>query len=126
MKTPPERHVILIVDDQDDLRELLKLNLRYENFEIEEAKNGKEAIQKALIKPPDIILLDIMMPEMDGWQVYQALKDNIQTQNIPIIIITALDQQRQVAEQTMNPLNTDFLTRPVRRKELIERIKRLL
>lgn len=117
---------MLIVDDEDDLRTLLRLNFKYANFDIIEANNGPTAIELATRHLPDVILLDIMMPEMNGWEVYRILREQDETHEIPILIITALDRQEEIADQMLKADRADFITRPVSRRELIDRIHQLM
>jgi len=81
---------ILVVDDEDDVRSLLGLMLEKRNFAVTQAANGKEALIAANSAIPDLILLDIHMPGMDGFQVYRRLKELENTKNIPVIFCTAL------------------------------------
>src|SRR5688572_32797467 len=83
---------ILIVDDARANRELLLAMLAPEGFVLLTAANGEEALDIVAQQPPDLILLDIMLPGMDGYQVAGKIKDNLATKNIPIIMITALNE----------------------------------
>ncbi|MFH1479255.1 MAG: response regulator [Candidatus Omnitrophota bacterium] len=80
---------ILIVDDNKGLRDILTIMLSLEGFMVEEAGNGKEALDKINVSKPDLILLDCNMPVMDGFEVYRRLKGNPKTKNIPIIFCSA-------------------------------------
>lgn len=86
-----ERQVVLIVDDDKNNRTLLFILLK-EDYKIILAKDGHQAVEKALKHKPDLILLDVLMPEVDGFKVIEALKSNDQTGNIPVIFISALDK----------------------------------
>ena len=81
---------IMVVDDEEDVRSLLGMMLEKRNFRVAQAAGGKEALAMAQESKPDIILLDIHMPGIDGFQVYRRLKESEDTKNIPVIFCTAL------------------------------------
>jgi PAS domain S-box-containing protein len=116
---------VLIVEDERTDRELLEVMLGAEGFVLLAATSGEEALAMTLQERPDIILLDIMMPGMDGFQVVSKLKSNLDTTNIPVIIVTALDD-RSARLQGLNAGAEDFLTKPVDRVELKVRVRNLL
>jgi len=80
---------ILIVDDEPSIRKLIKLILSLEQYDIAEASNGSAALEQIKANLPDLVLLDVMMPEPDGWEVIKILKDNPETMHIPIVFVTA-------------------------------------
>ena len=86
---------ILIVDDERHNRQLLEVMLAPEGFLLQTAASGEEALAIVAQQPPDLILLDIMMPGMDGYQVAASIKGNLATRNIPVIMVTALDDRTQ-------------------------------
>jgi DNA-binding response OmpR family regulator len=116
---------VLVVDDEPDLVRYLEHVLRRLGYEAIGAADGEEAIQKALNEPPDLIILDVMMPVMDGFAVCRILKEQEATRLIPIIIMTALDA---VADrvQGIKAGADDFLTKPVHEEELFARIETAL
>ena len=77
---------ILVVDDDLDILELLKMNLEPEGYKVQTASDGDSAVQSACTDPPDLILLDVMMPHKNGFQVVEELKDIEETKNVPIIL----------------------------------------
>ena len=116
---------ILIVDDERPNRQLLEVMLKPEGFHLLTATNGEEALAAVAQHPPDLILLDVMMPGMNGYQVAAKIKANPDTRNIPVIMLTALDDRNS----RMHGLNVgaeDFLTKPVDRVELCTRVRNLL
>jgi PAS domain S-box-containing protein len=116
---------ILIVDDVFDNLTLFKKMLSGEGYKVRVAPNGRLAIQSVLAKPPDLILLDILMPDMDGYAVCQILKANEQTCHIPIIFVSALsDAFDKVKAFSMG--GTDYLTKPFQIEEAIARIEHQL
>ncbi|MGB8698267.1 MAG: PAS domain S-box protein [Thermosynechococcaceae cyanobacterium] len=116
---------ILIVDDVPDNLTLLNKILSRQGYKIRVAPSGRLAIQSVLTKPPDLILLDILMPDMDGYAVCQTLKANEQTCHIPIIFVSALSEAfDKVKAFSMG--GTDYLTKPVQIEEAIARIEHQL
>jgi len=84
---------ILLVDDEKDIIDLLDYNLRSEGYETRKAYDGNQAIDKARAELPDLIILDIMLPFKDGWEVLRELRKTRETQNIPVIYLTAKDSE---------------------------------
>jgi len=93
---------ILVVDDEKDVIELLKFLLEKDGYTVVTAYNGRDAIKRAAQEIPELILLDVMMPEMDGYAVQTQLMDNPVTESIPIIILTAKGQLRDVFAMSTN------------------------
>ena len=85
--------IILIVEDEEDVMELIRYNLAKEGFNCDAAYNGQEALTKAQAMLPDLVLLDLMLPEVDGLEVCKRLKSSPQTEHIPIVMVT---DQRQL------------------------------
>jgi two-component system, OmpR family, alkaline phosphatase synthesis response regulator PhoP len=118
-------HKILIVDDEPDIVEFLSYNLKKDGFETDSCNNGKDAIAKAIIWHPNLILLDIMMPEMDGIETCHEIRKNQELKNTIIAFLTARGEDySQIAAFEAGA--DDFITKPVRPKVLISRIKALL
>lgn len=116
---------ILIVDDNEQNLELLHAYLDEMGGPIRLARDGLEALESIEKDAPDIILLDIMMPRMSGYQVCEKIKKNPDTRDIPIIMVTALNEVGDV-ERAVDAGADDFLTKPVNKLELITRVKSLL
>ncbi|MAT34472.1 MAG: PleD family two-component system response regulator [Ponticaulis sp.] len=115
---------VLVVDDILANRKLLQAKLSHEYFEVITASNGKEAIEAAREHSPDIILLDVMMPVMDGFEACEILKSDQRTQHIPIVMVTALgDRDNRLKGLTAGA--DDFLTKPVDDFALMSRIRAL-
>jgi adenylate cyclase len=115
------RGLVLIVDDEEANRMLLRDPLETHGYEIVEAENGEQALQKVEQRPPDVILLDVMMPSMDGFEVCRRLKKDARTANIPVLIVTALSERM---ERLMGIAAgaSDFLTKPVDLQEVTLRV----
>jgi DNA-binding response OmpR family regulator len=116
---------ILIVDDDENSRQLLQVMLSREGFELQAAAGGEEALALVARQPPDLILLDVTMPGMDGYKVAARIKGDLHIQSIPIILITALDS-RNARMLGLGAGADDFLGKPVDRAELCVRVRHLL
>ena len=116
---------ILLVDDEDSNLRLLTQWLARLGYAIELASNGKEAVKKAREGMPDLIILDIMMPVMDGYEACRILKTDPETKNIPVIMVTAL-HERESKLKGLSVSANDFLSKPIDQSELILRAKNLL
>jgi signal transduction histidine kinase len=117
--------LILIVDDESKNRKLLEVMLAPEGFVLVTAASGAEALTIIDDQSPDLILLDVMMPDMNGYEVAAKIKGNIGSKNIPVIMLTALDD-RNARLLGLNAGAEDFLTKPVDRAELCVRVRNLL
>ena len=116
---------VLVVDDEPDALELVEFNLRNEGFDVTSAVDGNEALRKAREIIPDVILLDLMLPEVDGLEVCKIIRRNDVTSDIPIIMLTAkADEIDRVLGLELGA--DDYLTKPYSPRELILRIKNLL
>ena len=116
---------ILIADDDPILRKYLSAVLEKQDYQYATATNGIEAIEKVKTDRPDLILLDVMMPEMDGLEACQKLKENPSTRHIPVVLITG-STDRELRIKGLSAGANDFLTKPIDRPELIVRIRNLL
>jgi CheY-like chemotaxis protein len=116
---------ILIVDDEPHMIRLAELSLRKGGYELYTARNGREAVEAALAKKPDLIIMDVLMPEMNGLQALQALKATAETASIPVIMLTARGAQltRQEAETSGASV---FLTKPFSPTQLLAEAQRVL
>lgn len=113
------------MDDDHDIVDILKALLEIEGYDVYEAYDGKDGIDKAYQYMPHLILLDIMMPVMDGWQVCQRLKACKKTSNIPIAIITAKSEQED-RNRAKKEGADDYITKPFQPDDLILRIQKRL
>jgi|APSaa5957512535_1039671.scaffolds.fasta_scaffold167299_2 CheY-like chemotaxis protein len=112
---------ILIIDDEGELIEMLKARLEPVGYDVEFSLNGPEGIEKALTIKPDAILLDINMPEMDGWEVCKLLRENPDTANTNIILITASRRLKQARDYGANYV----ILKPFNFEELTDALKKI-
>ena len=115
------RGFVLVVDDEEQNRALLRDPLEARGFEVDEAENGLQALEKISRRTPDVILLDVMMPKMDGFEVCRRLKRNPVTAPIPILMVTALSERKERLVGIEAGAN-DFLHKPIDLQDLILRV----
>jgi two-component system, OmpR family, alkaline phosphatase synthesis response regulator PhoP len=116
---------ILIVDDEPDILEFLRYNLKKEGFKVVTAPDGKQAIKIAEIEKPDLIILDIMMPEMDGIETCRQMREHKEFADTPIAFLTARDEDfSQIAALDVG--GDDYVTKPIKPRVLVSRIQALL
>ncbi len=113
---------ILIVEDDKDIQTLLKFLLTREGMKVTQAWNGREGLQKVAEVYPDLILADLMMPELDGLEMLECLRRNPATYPIPVIVLTALDKLEKIVE-ALDKGADDYITKPFSSIEVMARIK---
>lgn len=116
---------LLIVEDEPDILELLMYNLRREGYEIQTAEDGEQALSKVNAFKPDLIILDLMLPRIDGLEVCRRLKSNNDTKLIPIIMLTAKSEETDVV-LGLGLGADDYISKPFRPKELLARIQSVI
>jgi two-component system phosphate regulon response regulator PhoB len=116
---------ILAVDDEEDILELLRFNLTKEGFTVVCAASGEEALKSALSNRPDLILLDLLLPGMDGLEVARRLKNEPSTREIPIIMVTAKGEEADIVTG-LEVGAEDYITKPFSRKVMIARVRAVL
>ena len=116
---------VLVVDDEAPIRLLCRVNLEAEGMKVLEASDGVEGVETARGERPDVILLDVMMPGMDGWQVAESLVDDEATSHIPLIFLTARAELRDRAKG-LELGGVDYITKPFNPVELASVVERLL
>ena len=124
-KQPSETPVILVVDDNRENLELLEAYLEDLDCETIPAYDGPEALEIIKKDKPDLILLDIMMPKMSGFEVCKRIKNDPKTSDIPIIMVTALNEFGDI-EHGIDSGTDDFISKPVNKLELLTRVKTML
>lgn len=116
---------ILIVDDEPDFAEMIKMRLEANEFELIIAYDGMDGVEKALREKPDLILLDVMMPGMDGFEVLRRLKRGVETRDTPVVMLTAKGESKSLfSGQELGC--SDYLIKPCDSKELLAVVNRLV
>ena len=106
-----ERAKVLVVDDEPDVLLLCRVNLEFEGYEVIEATDGEQAMERVREETPDVVLLDVMMPKMDGWQVLSAIKADEELKDIPVVMLTAkVQDQDQIRGWSQGA--ADYITKP--------------
>ena len=122
---PMPKHQILVIEDERDLVEVLTYNLTKEGYDVISANDGKEGLQRAQLNQPDLILLDLMLPGMDGLEVCRQIRFDSRTQNCRVLMLTA--RSEDVDEIVgFNMGADDYVTKPFKVKPLVHRVKALL
>ena len=121
---------VLVVDDDPDMVSVIRMSLENASYEVLEAGNGKEGIDKAKKERPDLIIMDLMMPEMDGFEACKRLKADPELDSIPILVLTAIGQQfadtKYAKDMGLRLETEDFITKPVDPNVFLERVAQLM
>ena len=117
---------ILCVEDEPEMIDLIRLILGRRGFEVKGAAGGIEGLKMIRDDPPDLVLLDLMMPDMDGWEVYQQMKADEKTKNIPVIVVTAKAQSIDRVLGLHIAKVDDYITKPFSVRELLARVRAVL
>lgn len=120
-----DRQKVLIADDEPGVRQLVSKILS-KHYAVIEAKNGEEAVNAARTEKPGIVIMDIMMPKMDGLTACYAIRRDPTTRNIPVVMLTAIDQELNKKLSTTIMGANKYITKPFNSKELLETIEQLL
>ena len=119
------KNKILLAEDEPQIAQLTKFKLEKEGFEVIWNKDGASALESIKANNPDLVLLDVMMPVMDGYQVLKKIREDENTKNIPVIMFTAKGQERDIVKG-IKMGSTDYMVKPFRPAELAARIKEIL
>ena len=117
---------VLCIEDHPEMIELIRLILGRQGFVVDGAPGGREGLQAMQENPPDLVLLDLMMPDMDGWEVYRQIRANDELKEIPVIAVTAKAQGIDRVLGLHIAGMEDFITKPFGPKELIASVERVL
>jgi two-component system response regulator VicR len=117
---------ILCIEDETEMIDLIRLILTRRGFEVDGANSGKEGLNAIQQKLPDLVLLDLMMPDMDGWDVYQQMKANPNTRDIPVIVVTAKAQSIDKVLGLHIAKVDAYLSKPFSPQELFESVENVL
>jgi DNA-binding response OmpR family regulator len=112
---------ILVVDDEDDILQFLELVLREKGYDVVTAGSGQEALTRAQMEKPDLVLLDIMMPQMDGWEVLKLLRVDEETADIPVAMLSARTEAKDRV-QGLQEGAIDYICKPFALQELLDKI----
>jgi len=116
---------ILVAEDERDIRELIKFTLTFAGHQITEASNGEEAVQLAKEKLPDLILTDVRMPKMTGYEACRKIKDDEATKHIPVVILSAKGQDEEI-DQGREAGSDDYIVKPFAPDQLTTRVAEIL
>jgi DNA-binding response OmpR family regulator len=116
---------ILVIEDDRDIRELIAFSLSYADLDVDTAGSGAEGLDKARQQAPDMILLDVRMPKMNGFEVCERLKQDVQTQGIPVVFLSARGQESEI-QQGLALGAVDYILKPFSPEELPGHVRRIL
>lgn len=117
---------ILCVEDEPEMIDLMRLILGRRGFEVKGASGGVEGLRRIREEMPDLVLLDLMMPDMDGWEVYQQMKADEKTKNIPVIVVTAKAQSIDKVLGLHIAKVDDYITKPFSPQDLMNSVEKVL
>ncbi|HJW83590.1 MAG TPA: response regulator [Anaerolineae bacterium] len=118
-------HKILIAEDERDIRELVKYSLTFAGFEVVEASNGIEAVDRTVAEKPDLILMDVRMPKMTGYEACKQLKAIDEVKDIPVIFLSAKGQESEI-QQGMDVGAVEYILKPFAPDYLTDRVNEVL
>ena len=116
---------IVLVEDESQIARLIEFKLRKEGYQVTWKENGEEALEAIKAEKPDLVLLDVMMPVMDGYEVLRQIKEDENLKSIPVIMLTARAQERDVVKG-IDLGAQDYITKPFHPAELLVQVKRIL
>ncbi len=116
------RQTVLVVEDEDDIRELVRYNLVKEGYHVVSVASGEEGLAAVARKPPDLVLLDLMLPGVDGLAVCRRLKESPRTRELPVIMLTAKGEEADVV-RGLNAGADDYITKPFSPRVLLARVR---
>jgi two-component system response regulator VicR len=117
---------ILCIEDEPEMIDLIRLILGRRGFEVVGAAGGKEGLEKVRQHPPELVLLDLMMPDMDGWEVYQQMKADEKTKDIPVIVVTAKAQSIDKVLGLHIAKVDDYIAKPFSPQDLLNSVEKVL
>ena len=121
----PDKPLVLIADDDPDLRSLVRSHVETLDLDVIEANNGADALEKILVEQPDLIILDVMMPELTGWEILRYLKSKEDYASIPVLMLTGIGEKLNELSSPMYGAD-DYLDKPFRGKDLKSKVSALL
>ena len=117
---------VVYIEDEPEMIDLVRLILTRKNYEVIGAIGGREGLDMVRKEIPDVVLLDLMMPDMDGWEVYQQLKANESTRHVPVIVVTAKAQNIDKVLGLHIAKVEDYISKPFSPKELVDSLEKVL
>lgn len=120
-----QENTILAIEDEDDILEVIEFNLDREGYDVLTSKNGQEGLEMVEEEDPDLVLLDLMLPDLDGIEICKQIRNNPETKGIPVIMVTAKDTESEVI-LGLGVGADDYVTKPFNPKELVARVKAVL
>lgn len=117
---------ILCIEDEQEMIDLIRLILGQRGYEVTGAAGGKEGLEKLQENPPDLVLLDLMMPDIDGWEVYQQMKAEEKTKDIPVIVVTAKAQNIDKVLGLHIAKVDDYIAKPFSPQDLLKSVEKIL
>lgn len=121
-----KKKVVVCIEDEPEMIDLVKLILGRKGFELIGAVGGREGLETVRRRKPDLVLLDLMMPDMDGWEVYQQMKTDDELKNIPVIVVTAKAQSIDKVLGLHIAKVDDYITKPFGPQELLQSVNKVL
>ncbi len=116
---------ILVAEDEKDIRELIAFTLRFAGFDVLLASNGAEAVEVAEAERPDLVILDVRMPKMSGYEACRRLKENPQTASLPVVFLSAKGQDSEI-QQGLESGAEEYILKPFAPDELIQQVRDIL
>ena len=123
---PSENKRVVCIEDEPEMIDLVRLILSRKGFEVIGANGGIEGLEVVREEEPDLILLDLMMPDMDGWEVYQQIKADAKLRNIPVVVVTAKAQSIDKVLGLHIAKVDDYITKPFGPQELLDSVEQIL
>jgi DNA-binding response OmpR family regulator len=123
---PDDQMRVVCIEDEPEMIDLVRLILGRKGFDVIGADGGIEGLEKVKSEKPDIVLLDLMMPDMDGWEVYQQIKADPELRDIPIVVVTAKAQSIDKVLGLHIAKVDDYITKPFGPQELLESVEKIL
>lgn len=120
------KHHILCIEDETEMIDLIRIILERKGFEVEGASGGEEGLKKLHETKPDLVLLDLMMPDIDGWEVYQQMKADETTRDIPVIVVTAKAQNIDKVLGLQIARVDDYISKPFSPEDLLQSVEKVL
>lgn len=117
---------ILCIEDETEMIDLIRIILARKGFEVEGATGGEEGLKKIREQKPDLVLLDLMMPDIDGWEVYQQMKAGETTRDIPVVVVTAKAQNIDKVLGLQIAKVDDYIAKPFSPEDLLSSVERVL